>query len=144
MVLVRVGDPAPVSPYDQAKRMARRWSAKLKELRKHPKHEPGKRPTYTTRREVNQMLVLADKLWPTDKALALFDLVISNWSVFMVGVKGRYFQHEAVNGDDELPFFHLPNIGLICRYSDVVLEMAAFPSAHEVPDIELKATLKGR
>jgi hypothetical protein len=68
-------------------------------------------------------------------------MVLNHWGAFKAGCKARHAEHEAKTSADleGLPFHHFPNIALICKYSDVALEMAAFPNIHHIPDIGLKA-----
>lgn len=140
ILLIGLGDTDPATPYDQVKRMKRIWHRKLRELQNHPKvrkaEEAGRRrrTMYTTKSELCQMLALAGKAWPTDKAPALFKITLDHWDTFMAGAKYRAVE-QGENPDSLGRFYHLPNIGLICKYADVTLEMAESPGIFGVPDV---------
>jgi hypothetical protein len=100
--------------------------AHIKEIRKELK----RRLWSTTRREYGCMIGLAE-VWPDGHQIALFEMVLKRWSLFMIGVKWMVIDQEMEDQKTVERFWTHPSISVIRRFQAVAVEMALMDGQSE-------------
>jgi hypothetical protein len=103
--LLREGEPGPKTARQLANAMGRIWYRRFK-------RQVGKK-------KWRCLLALAE-IWPDGHEIEIFKLVLDDWSMFMVGVKGM-IALEGNNGKEL--YLEYPSITVMRRFHEVGIEM---------------------
>jgi hypothetical protein len=150
--LLRIGTPDPLTPCHVANIMSKLWRRWLTDRRtklqeeldaaramlataggqekkeafaqiKKIRMEFKRRRWTTSPREYGCMVGLAE-VWPEGHQIELFEMVLDQWSLFMIGVKWIIVDQEMEDQKTVDRFWTHPSISVIRRFQAVAVEMA--------------------